>query len=152
MQSDKTVIQWRRCRRKQQVQAVYSCLFSACGVPTGGSSKRLFCFLCNPQSGLANGPMSGLHSYTDGIAVATPMPVAFHSDHRNEQNKPTADGPRYGCSIKGIWRSACSSPTGWLKSLRSGDSGSRYACNHLLDLTRPTVYDAGVYDKGTHHG
>jgi len=154
MQSDETVIQSRRCRGKQQTRAVTHAfaLGSFRRVSTEGSSNGFFVFCADPQSGLANGPMSGLHSYTDGIAVATPMPVAFHSDHRNEQNKPTADGPRYGCSIKGIWRSACSSPTGWLKSLRSGDSGSRYACNHLLDLTRPTVYDAGVYDKGTHHG
>ena len=125
----KIVIQLRRCRRKRQVQAVYSCLFSACGVPTGGSSKRLFCFLCNPQSGLAKGPMSGPHSCTDGIAVTTPMPVEFRSYHVNKQHKPTAASPRYGRLINRIRRSACSSPPGWLKTpkpFRSGVLGSCY--------------------------
>ena len=128
-----SVVELNCCRRKRQVQAVYSCLFSACGVPTGGSSKRLFCFYGSPQSGLANGPMSGLHSRTDGIAVATPMPVAFRSDYVNEQHKPTsASSPRYGRSINRIRRSACSSPNGWLKTPkphRSGVLGSLYACN-----------------------
>ena len=146
----KIVIQLSRCRRKRQVQAVYSCLFSACGVPTGGSSKRLFCFLCNPQSGLAKGPMSGPHSCTDGIAVATPMPVAFHSDHKNEQHKLTsATSPRDGRSIDGIWRSACSSPSGWLKSLRSGVLGSRYACS--VDSTPFSVYHHAIPAEGDHH-
>ena len=125
----RTVVQSACCRRKRLTEAVYSCLFRRMVVPTGGSSKRLFCFHSNPQSGLANGPMSGPHSCTDGIAVATPMPVAFHSDHENEQHILTsAFSPRHGRSIDGIWRSACNSPSGWLKApCRSGVLGSRYS-------------------------
>lgn len=39
-----SVVQLNRCRRKRQAEAVYSCSFPIRGVPTGGSSKRLFCF------------------------------------------------------------------------------------------------------------
>ena len=41
-------------------------------VPTEGSCKRLFCFLRDPQGGLANGPMSGPHPYTDCASMMTP--------------------------------------------------------------------------------
>ena len=125
----KTVVQSSCCRRKRPTEAVYSCLFRQMVVPTGGSSKRLFCFHGNPQSGLANGPMSGPHSCTDGIAVTTPMPVEFRSYHENKQHKPTAASPRYGRLINRIRRSACSSPPGWLKTpkpFRSGVLGSCY--------------------------
>ena len=125
-----TVVQSACCCRKRPTEAVYSCLFRLMVVPTGGSSKRLFCFHSNPQSGLANGPMSGPHSCTDGISVTTPMPVAFRSDHVNEQHKPTtAASPRYGRSINRIRRSACGSPSGWPKTpkpFRSGVLGSCY--------------------------
>ena len=40
----KTVVQSGCCRRKRLTEAVYSCLFHLMVVPTGGSSKRLFCF------------------------------------------------------------------------------------------------------------
>ena len=129
MQSDQAVVQFDRCHGKRQTRAVTHAfaLGQKPGVSIEGSSNGFFVSNGNPQSGLANGPMSGPHSYTDGIAVATPMPVAFHSDHENEQHKPTAASPRHGRSIDRIWRSACSSPKGWLKTLRSGVLGSRYA-------------------------
>jgi hypothetical protein len=44
MHPDKSVVQWGCCRRKRPTEAVYSCLFHLMVVPTGGSSKRLFCF------------------------------------------------------------------------------------------------------------
>ena len=132
MQSE-TVLQSNRCRGKRQVTKPFTHALAHLWVSTEGSSKRLFCFHGSPQSGLANGPMSGPHSYTDGIALATPMPVAFRSDHENEQHKPTiASSPRYGRSINRIRRSACSSPNGWLKTPKppsSGVLGSLYACN-----------------------
>ena len=141
MQSENSVAQWGCCRGKRRVEGrlhMRSALpddesqihdrhtagFLPGAVVSGFFTSELF--YSNPQSGLANGPMSGPHSCTDGIAVATPMPVAFHSDHENEQHKPTAASPRYGRSIDRIWRSACSSPSGWLKTLRSGVLGSRY--------------------------
>lgn len=140
MQSEKAVAQSNRCRRKQQIEGR---LHMRSALPDDQSQSHEVRFLpgavvngfftsvlsfANPQSGLANGPMSGPHSCTDGIAVATPMPVAFHSDHENEQHKLTsAFSPRDGRSIDGIWRSACNSPSGWLKSpCRSGVLGSRY--------------------------
>ena len=127
----KTVVQSSCCRGKQQLKAVTHAfaLGSHRRVSTEGSSNGFLHFHSNPQSGLANGPMSGPHSCTDGIAVTTPMPVAFRSDHENEQHKPTAASPRYGRSIKRIRRSACSSPPGWLKTpkpFRSGVLGSCY--------------------------
>ena len=128
-----SVVQLNCCRGKRQVSKPFTHALAHFWVSTEGSSKRLFCFHSNPQSGLANAPMSGRHSYTDGIAVATPMPVAFRSDYVNEQHKPTsAFSPRYGRSINRIRRSACSSPNGWLKTPkphRSGVLGSLYACN-----------------------
>ena len=126
MQSDQSVLQWSCCRRKQQMKAVTHALASLGGFRPSAVVTAFCVHDGNPQSGLANGPMSGPHSCTDGIAVATPMPVAFHSDHENEQHKPTAASPRYGRSIDRIWRSTCSSPKGWLKTLRSGVLGSRY--------------------------
>ena len=137
-----------RCRRKRQVKAGYSCSRPCKGVPTGGSSNRLFCFPGIRQGASANGPMSGLHPYTDGISVVPPMPVAFRSDHENEQHKPTsAFGPRYGCSIKGIRRSASSSPLGWLKTPkphRSGVSGARHC---PVDLTKAKRHNLGTKPK-----
>jgi hypothetical protein len=149
MQSDQSVAQSARCRRKRQSKAAYSCLRPVQGVSTGGSSKRLFCFLRDPQSGLANGPMLGPHSHTDGIVVATPMPVTFRSDHENEQRflmvRLAHDN---GCSIEGIRRSACNSPLGWLEVLgRSRALGSRYA----WDKTTPSVYDPRIQAKEGHH-
>ena len=132
MQSEKAVIQWNRCRRTQQLKAVTHALASFERVrPSAVVTAFLVCDY-NPQSGLANGPMSGPHSSTDGIAVATPMPVAFRSDHENEQHKPTsATSPRHGRSIIRMRRSACSSPQaglgGWLKTPSSGVLGSLYA-------------------------
>ena len=132
MQPDKPVLHSNRCHGKRLLKAVYSCSFPCKGVSIGGSSKRLFCFHGNPQSGLANAPMSGRHSYTDASSMMTPLAVAFLSDHENEQHKPTpAFSPRYGRSIERIRRSAYSSPSkGWLKILsRSGVLGSSYACD-----------------------
>ena len=132
MQPDKSVLHSSRCFRPQLLKAVYSCSFPCKGGSKGGSSKRLFCCLSDPQSGLANAPMSGRHSYTDASSLATPLAVAFLSDHENEQHKPTpAFSPRYGRSIERIRRSAYSSPSkGWLKILsRSGVLGSPYACD-----------------------
>jgi hypothetical protein len=139
MQPDQAVVEFACCRRKRRVEGRLhmryalpddgSLIHEARFLPSAvvnGFFASMFSF-ASPQSGLANGPMSGPHSCTDGIAVATPMPVAFHSDHENEQPKPTAVSPRYGRSIGRIWRSACSSPSGWLKTLRSGVLGSRYA-------------------------
>jgi len=132
MQPNKSVVQSACCCGRRQVKAVYSC---SCPLRSGGLPPRAVVngflhFHSNPQSGLANGPMSGPHSCTDGIAVATPMPVAFHSDHENEQHKPTAASPRHGRSIDRMWRSACGSPPGWPKTFpkpfRSGVLGSRY--------------------------
>ena len=128
MQSEKAVVQLSRCGRAQQLKAVTHAL-APFGEARPSAVVTAFCVRdSNPQSGLANGPMSGPHSCTDGIAVATPMPVAFHSDHENEQHKLTsAFSPRDGRSIDGIWRSACNSPSGWLKiPCRSGVLGSRY--------------------------
>ena len=126
MQPDQSVIQSACCSRSQQLKAVTHALASF-GRERPSAAVTAFCIHDgDPQSGLANGPMSGPHSCTDGIAVATPMPVAFHSDHENEQHKPTAFSPRHGRSIDRIWRSACSSPHGWLKTLRSGVLGSRH--------------------------
>lgn len=149
MQSDKTVVEFACCRRTQQLKAVTHALASF-GRVRPSAVVTAFC-VCDssPQSGLANGPMSGPHSCTDGIAVATPMPVAFHSDHENEQHKPTAASPRYGRSIDRIWRSACSSPHRWLKILRSGVLGSRYACS--VDSSPSSVYDAAIPAEGDHH-
>ena len=151
MQSDQTVVEFTRCRRKQRMKAVTHALAS--GESRGFRPSAVVTAFCigdgNPQSGLANGPMSGPHSCTDGIAVATPMPVAFHSDHENEQPKPTAASPRYGRSIDGIWRSACSSPHRWLKTLRSGVLGSRHACS--VDSAPPSVYDHAIPAEGDHH-
>ena len=131
MQSEKAVVQSSRCRRKQRMKAVTHASASGDtrGFRPGAVVTAFLVYRHNPQSGLAKGPMSGPHSCTDGIAVATPMSVAFHSDHENEQHKPiTAFSPRHGRSIEGMWRSACSSPTGWLKTpCRSGVLGSRYA-------------------------
>ena len=134
MQSDQTVVQSACCRGKRQIRAVTHAfaLGSRRRVSTEGSSNGFFTSVIlqvNPQSGLANGPMSGPHSYTDGIAVTTPMPVEFRSYHENEQHKPTAASPRNGRSINRIRRSACSSPPGWLKTpkpFRSGVLGSCY--------------------------
>jgi hypothetical protein len=123
----KAVLQSGCCRGKRQVIKPFTHALAHLWVSTEGSSKRLFCFYGSPQSGLANGPMSGPHSCTDGIAVTTPMPVAFRSDHVNEQHKPTiAFSPRHGRSINRIRRSACSSPKGWLKTPSSGVLGSCY--------------------------
>jgi hypothetical protein len=130
MQSEKDVLQLNRCSRSQQVKAVTHALASFGRERPSAVVTAFLVYGSNPQSGLANGPMSGPHSYTDGIALATPMPVAFRSDHENEQHKPTiASSPRHGRSINRIRRSACSSPTGWLKTPSSGVLGSLYACN-----------------------
>jgi len=129
MQPDKSVVESACCRRKQQVKAVTHALASFGGFRPSAAVTAFCVYDGNPQSGLANGPMSGPHSHTDGIAVTTPMPVAFRSDHVNEQHKPTAASPRYGRSINRIRRSACSSPPGWLKTpkpFRSGVLGSCY--------------------------
>lgn len=161
MQSEKSVVEFACCRRKQRVEGR---LHMRSALPDDQSNRHEVRFLpgavvngfftpmlssASPQSGLANGPMSGPHSCTDGIAVATPMPVAFHSDHENEQPKPTAASPRYGRSIDGIWRSACSSPHRWLKTLRSGVLGSRHAC--AVDSNPSSVYDHAIPAEGDHH-
>ena len=132
MQSEKTVVQTSRCGRAQQLKAVTHALASFGGARPSAVVTAFCVRDSSPQSGLANGPMSGPHSCTDGIAVATPMPVAFRSDHENEQHKPTsATSPRYGRSIIRMRRSACSSPQtsigGWLKTSSSGVLGSLYA-------------------------
>jgi len=112
MQSDNPVLQSNCCHSKRLTKTVYSCLLPSNGVAIGGSSKRFFRFYSNPQSGLANEPMSGLNSYTDAILLTTPMAAAFLSDCENEQHKLTlASSPRNGRSIEGIRRSACSSPS-----------------------------------------
>lgn len=59
-------------------------------------------FVCqhhiNPQSGLANRPMSGPYS-RNRCRYMTPGGVAFRSDHKNEQaNRHSAIGPREGRS------------------------------------------------------
>ena len=52
----------------------------------------------NPQSGLANRPMSGPYS-RNRCRYMTPGGVAFRSDHKNEQaNRHSAIGPREGRS------------------------------------------------------
>lgn len=128
MQFDFVVVQTSCCGRAQQLKAVTHALASYGGARPSAVVTAFCVHDSNPQSGLAKGPMSGPHSCTDGIAVATPMPVAFHSDHENEQHKLTsAFSPRDGRSIDGIWRSACNSPLGWLKiPCRSGVLGLRY--------------------------
>jgi len=126
---NKAVVQSGCCRRKQQLKAVTHASASIRRLRPGAAVTAFCVYDGSPQSGLANGPMSGPHSHTDGIAVTTPMPVAFRSDHVNEQHKPTAASPRYGRSINRIRRSACSSPPGWLKTpkpFRSGVLGSCY--------------------------
>lgn len=123
----KTALQSSRCRRTQQLKAVTHALASFGRVRPSAVVTAFYVCDSNPQSGLANGPMSGPHSCTDGISVTTPMPMAFRSDHVNEQHKPTiASSPRYGRSINRIRRSACSSPCGWLKTPSSGVLGSFY--------------------------
>ncbi len=132
MQPENFMVQSHCCRSKQRLKAVTHALAPFEGLlPSAVVTAFIVCDV-NPQSGLDNGPMSGPHSYTDGIAVATPMPVAFRSDHENEQNKPTsAISPRHGRSINRIRRSTCSSPQagigGWLETPSSGVLGSLYA-------------------------
>jgi hypothetical protein len=154
MQSDQAVIQWSCCRGKRQVLRPFTHALAQFWVSTESSSKRLFCFHGSPQSGLANGPMSGPHSCTDGIAVTTPMPVAFRSDHVNEQHKPTsAFSPRDGRSINRIRRSACSSPLGWLKTPKPHRSGVLGSCyGQTVDAQAPSVYDACIPLRGVEHG
>lgn len=125
MHPDKFVVQCGCCHGKRQTRAVTHAfaLGQKPGVSIEGSSNGFLHFHSNPQSGLANGPMSGPHSCTDGIAVATPMPMAFHSDQGNEQHKPTAVSPRYGRSIDRMWRSACSSPPGMAEDSQVGSLG-----------------------------
>lgn len=131
MQSENSVVQTSRCRSKQRSKAVTHALAPSLGLLPSAVVTAFRVCDSSPQSGLANGPMSGPHSCTDGIAVATPMPVAFRSDHENEQHKPTsAISPRHGRSIIRMRRSACSSPQagigGWLKTPSSGVLGSLY--------------------------
>ena len=150
MQRDQTVVEFACCSRVQQLKAVTHALASK-GRTRPSAAVTAFCIHDgSPQSGLANGPMSGLHSCTDGIAVTTPMPVAFRSDHVNEQHKPTsAFSPRDGRSINRIRRSACSSPFGWLKTPKPHRSGVLGSCyGQTVDAQALCVYDACIPQRG----